>query len=206
MDYIFGLVLRTLTVTLVLISYDIACQWFTNLFKRMTEAWPMELRRNNNIKIQSAILKLHIVMHEKASHHAYNFNYICGVGLTDGECPERIWSPHNILGNATKTQGPGSRQDTLDNHFNAWNWFKYTSLGSTLVRRYKNAIGERNIQRVGFDDLSAMLDQEVVKKWEKICRDWDRDDAVPKTKKNPYHSEDNCMSFLISFPFCGCKF
>jgi hypothetical protein len=36
------------------------------------------------------------------------------------------------LGNATKTQGPGSRHDVLDNHFGFWNWLKYNTMGNYL--------------------------------------------------------------------------
>lgn len=210
MDYIFGLVLKAVAIATLLISYDIACQWFINLFKRMTENWPDELKEEKNINIISAIPKLHIAMHERGAHEAYNFNYIPGVGLTDGECPERIWAPHNILGNATKTQGPGSRQDTLDDHFGAWNWAKYTSMGTTLLRRYRNAVADRNLQRKGFEDLTASLeltDPGVVKKWEIMCMEWECDEGWPKTKKNPYHSGNNSEflvwlseAFLIAIP------
>lgn len=191
MDYIFASVLRRVLVAMVFISYDIACQWFINLFKRM-EGWPLDLSPHPNTALIPAIPKLHEPMHKTANHQMYSFNYLPGVGYTDGEAPERVWSGHNSLANSTKTQGPGSRQDVLDDHFGFWNWLKYCSTGTTLCRRYRKAVAERNAQQEAFDGLNKLLDENVAKMWEKMCRDWDRA-PFPKEKPNPYHSEAASM-------------
>ena len=84
----------------------------------------------------------------------------------DGEGCKRIWAENNALGNATKTQGPGSRQDVIDDHLGFWNWLKYCGMGKnfflnrlihyliyftgkTLMRKYKTAIRQRNVQVEG---------------------------------------------------------
>ena len=105
-------------------------------------------------------------MHLQADHQVFSLNYIPGVGLSDCECPERVWAPHNVLGNSTKSQGPGSRQDTLDDHFNFWNWLKYISMGTTLARRYKAAVADRNIQAEAHRGLSSSLSEKTVGEWE----------------------------------------
>ncbi|KAF9470843.1 hypothetical protein BDN70DRAFT_901798 [Pholiota conissans] len=186
MDYIFGSTLQFVMVNLVLISYDIMCQWFINLFKRIDEQWPAHIKPRPEIKFIPAIPKLHEPMHNTPGHEVFSLNFIKGCGHTDCECVERVWSSHNALANATKTQGPGSRQDILDDHFGFWNWEKYISMGSTLLRRYKGAVRERNLQMEGHRGLTASLDQDLVSSWEKMCVEWD-DDSFPKTKKNPYH-------------------
>ncbi|PPQ81774.1 hypothetical protein CVT26_010082 [Gymnopilus dilepis] len=191
MDYIFGSVLHLILVFLVLISYDVACQWFVHLFTRMRRDWPEELRTNRPLTLIPAIPKLHYSMHETAGHETFSLNYIRGVGLSDCECPERVWAPHNALGNSTKTQAPGSRHDVLDDHFGFWNWLKYIGMGSTLLRKYKAAVGERNIQTEGHRGLTDALDPVLVKTWEKMCVDWEEDGPYPKAKKNPYHVEDD---------------
>ncbi|PPQ81057.1 hypothetical protein CVT25_014571 [Psilocybe cyanescens] len=173
MDYLFALVLQMIAVHWVLVSYDIACQWFINLFKRIDADWPESLKPRPNISLVLAIPKLHEPMHTQANHQVYSLNYIPGIGLSDCECPERVWSNHNTLSNATKTQGPGSQQDTLDNHFGYWNWLKYVSLGTSLLRRYKNAVAEHNIQN--------------------MCQEWDAD-GFPKKAKNPYHMEEHSLT------------
>jgi len=134
MDYVFASVLQQVMVPIVLISYDIACQWFVNLFKRVEEHWPEELKvAPRTKKLIPAIPKLHEPMHQTVGHQVFSLNYIPGVGLSNCECPEHVWVPHNALGNATKTQGPGSRQDILDDHFGSWDWNKYVGMGSTLL-------------------------------------------------------------------------
>ena len=129
MDYIFGSTISTLDLLFVIISYDVACQWFMNLLSRIKFDWPDEIKPKAQLHIQPLIPKLHKPAHERTNHEQFSFNYGVGVGNTDGECPERIWSGHNALGNSTKTQGPGSRHDMLDDHFGFWNWEKYKSMG-----------------------------------------------------------------------------
>lgn len=191
MDYIFGSALRFVFISLLLISYDIACQWFINLYRRIEEQWPEEIKPRPDFRFNPAIPKLHEPMHGSVGHEVYSFNYIPGVGETDGECIERIWSPHNALGNSTKTMGPGSRHDILDDHFGFWNWQKYISQGKTLLRRYKNAVADRNVQVVGFEGLSKSVGKELSDQWEKMCMAWESD-GFPKTAKNPYHTENAC--------------
>ncbi|KAF9548613.1 hypothetical protein CPC08DRAFT_648406, partial [Agrocybe pediades] len=170
MDYIFASTVHAMpALPLILISYDIACQWFTNIFGRMQEHWPTELRLPSTTRLIPAIPKLHEPMHQGTNHQMYSLNYIPGVGLSDCECPERVWGPHNALGNSTKTQGPGSRQDVLDFHFHFWNWAKYVGMGSTLLRRLSESVGEKNCAE-----------------WEKMCVTWE-EDSHPKKVENPYH-------------------
>ncbi|KAH9480163.1 hypothetical protein JR316_0006761 [Psilocybe cubensis] len=196
MDYVFGMALKTLAICLVLASYNVCCQWFTKLLKRIKEDWPPEIKPPQNLRLTPAIPKLHERMHKEKNHHVYSLNLIPGVGHTDGECPERVWGPHNPLANATKTQGPGTRQDTLDDHFGFWNWQKYSSLSTTLLRRYRNAITERNIQTEGHRGLTRSLQKEhkeKVEQWEAMCEAWEAD-TFPKTVPNPYDMPDNTLS------------
>jgi hypothetical protein len=127
-------------------------------------------------------------MHVATNHQVYSLNYIRGVGLSDLECPERVWAGHNAIGNSTKTQGPGSRHDILDDQFNFWNWQKYNTMGTTLMRKYRNALAERNIQAEAHRGLTSSLSAELVTKWEAACVDWEND-RFPKTTKNPYQSK-----------------
>ncbi|PPR04026.1 hypothetical protein CVT26_001447 [Gymnopilus dilepis] len=193
MDFIFGSVLQYIMVLLVLISYDVACQWFVNIFTRIEQHWPDSIKPRSTMTLVPAIPKLHEPMHEQKGHQVYSLNLIKGVGLSDCECPERVWAPHNALSNSTKTQGPGSRHDVLDDHFHFWNWLKYIGLGKTLLRRYKAAVAQRNLQQEGHRGLTASLDAKTVSKWERLCLDWDAE-TFPKKSRNPYHSEETHLS------------
>ncbi|KAF8907258.1 hypothetical protein CPB84DRAFT_1744643 [Gymnopilus junonius] len=193
MDYIFGSVLQYVLVLLVLISYDIACQWFTNLFSCIDNHWPNSIKPRPNTTLVPTIPKLYEPMHEQKDHQVYSLNLIKGVSFSNCECPERVWAPHNALSNSTKTQGPGSHQDILDDHFGFWNWLKYIGLGSTLLRQYKAVVAQRNLQQEGHCGLTASLDSDLVQKWETMCQDWEAD-SFPRKAVNPYHLDDAYMS------------
>jgi len=185
MDFVFGSAIRGTTLPTILISYDIACQWFINLYHRRTEHWPRDIDIGPATRLIPAIPKLHEPMHGKDNHEMYSLNFLPGVGFSDLETPERVWSAHNALGNSTKTQGPGSRQDVLDDHFGFWNWLKYIGLGKTLMRRYKIALAQRNIQSEGHRGLTACISPTLVESWEGVCVAWETD-SFPKTVLNPY--------------------
>ena len=192
-------IIQTLALIIILLSYDIACQWFVNLFVRMEEHWPPRLRIPTTTKLIPAIPKLHEPMHGRKNHEGYSLNFIPGVGKADMETPERVWAGHNRLGNSTKTQGPGGRHDVLDDHFSFWNWLKYTGLGKTLISRYKAALSERNRQAEGHRGLTNSLNSELVAKWEAMCLAWEEDE-YPKKRPNPYQVKGACkLTVVFSF-------
>ena len=202
MDFLVGSTLHAFALLLlILISYDIACQWFINLFTRIEDHWPDEIKIPSTTQLIPAIPKLHEPMHGRANHEVFSLNFIPGVGKSDLETPERVWSAHNGLGNSTKTQGPGGRHDVLDDHFGFWNWLKYVALGKTLMSKYKAAIIERNIQVEGHRGLTESLDPMLVARWEKMCLEWESDSFL-KTKANPYYTAGLCMFLLLSLLLC----
>lgn len=194
MDFIVGSSLQATTLLLIILSYDIACQWFINITNHISH-WPDEVKPAPETKLQPLIPKLHEPGHKKANHEQYSFNFAPGVGQMDGECPERIWAAHNMLGNATKTQRLGSRQDVLDNHFGFWDWQKYAGMGAMLMRWYKAAVRERNIQTEGHRGFTATLPRKLVNSWEDMCRTWEST-PHPKQVKNPYHTAGACKAFV----------
>ncbi len=129
MDYIFASAIKSTGLLLVAISYDIVCQWFINIFGRMV-TWPKDLQPRPGLNLRPLIPKFHEPAHLEKLHEQYSFNLAEGVGLSDGECPERVWSAHNALAGSTRTMGPGTRSDILDDHFGHWNWLKYSSMGA----------------------------------------------------------------------------
>ncbi|KAF9551575.1 hypothetical protein CPC08DRAFT_738301 [Agrocybe pediades] len=172
MDYVFGSALQQyFLIPLILVSYDIACQWFINLFNRIDAHWPENIKPNRNAKFVPAIPKLHEPMHGKVNHEVYSLNFIPGVGESDLETPERGWAFHNALGKSTQMQGPGSRHDVLDDHFNFYNWLKYISLGSTLMPH--RGLTDSLLQSANSSHLPEL--------WEKI-------------KPNPYYTKESNIS------------
>lgn len=131
MDFIFAFAVRATQLLMIAISYDIACQWFIHLFSRM-QMWPSELRLRTGLHVRPLIPKFHEPAHKDKDHEQYSFNLADGLGLSDGECPERVWSGHNALANSTKMTGPGTLHDIYDDNLGFWNWTKYTTMGQSL--------------------------------------------------------------------------
>ena len=130
MDFIFASAIRGTKLASLLVSYNVACQWFVNLLKQMKQ-WPKWLQLAATIVIRAAIPKFHLHAHEEKGHAQFCLHSISGGAQCDCEGPERIWSPHNPVGNSTKSQGPGTRHDNLDCHFSFWNWLKYILMGGS---------------------------------------------------------------------------
>lgn len=129
MDYLVFSSLAGRSVQRIVLSYDIACQWYKNIWQRM-KVLPPELRLNPAVqKTVFLVPKFHLPAHIADCNLNFSFNLTKHVGRTDGEAPERGWSRTNQLATSTREMGPGFRRDTLDDHFNDWNWKKITGLG-----------------------------------------------------------------------------
>lgn len=133
MDYFLLSTLRHHDYRRLIISYDIACQWSRNLAIRCG-IYP-ENRISSLPAPETVFLvpKFHLPAHIAACQIGYSFNLTPGVGRTDGEAPEREWSAANAMAASTKEMGPGSRRDTLDDHFGDYNWRKVTAFGMARI-------------------------------------------------------------------------
>jgi hypothetical protein len=136
MDYILASTLVDVPLFFLLIVYDIACQWSKNLRHRLSE-----LRSNmdinlDEVKITTAIPKGHIKAHGKQCQSTFSLNYLPGSARTDGEGVERDWAHMNALTASTREMGPGNREETLDDHWAAWNWEKILKLGMSIITIY----------------------------------------------------------------------
>lgn len=117
-----------------MLSYDIACQWHKNIWDRMANVIPKSIRLDKIVKHTTFLVpKFHLPAHIAECNLNFSFNHAKHVGRTDGEAPERGWSRTNALATSTREMGPGFRRDTLDDHFNDWNWKKVTGMGKCFV-------------------------------------------------------------------------
>ncbi|KAJ7700970.1 hypothetical protein B0H14DRAFT_2648615 [Mycena olivaceomarginata] len=122
MDYILGSLLRHHYWRLrKYLSYDICCQWSKYLIERMKEM-PNGIKLNLILSLLRFVIpKLHIYGHKLACQLNFSLNYTPGAGRTDGEGIERPWANIGVA-TSTREMGPGSRQDTLNDHWGHWNW------------------------------------------------------------------------------------
>ncbi|KAL0565660.1 hypothetical protein V5O48_016361 [Marasmius crinis-equi] len=199
MDYLLAKALqRFLSLFWLLLCYDIACQWFQKLDKR-ERAWPELLRLWPGLKMTPGIGKMHEPGHKQKKHKEFSLNLILGAGRTDGESNERVWGPHNGLGNATKTSGPGARQDLLEAQFDFWNWLKYITMATQLYQRWRSAVDDKAKLDLAHDGLTKGLPQELVSEWRDMLKKWE-EKPFPKAKEdddeedNPFRVKEEFLS------------
>ncbi|KAH7905178.1 hypothetical protein BJ138DRAFT_1231765, partial [Hygrophoropsis aurantiaca] len=190
MDYIFFSSIWNFPVDFLNISYDIACQWHKNLWKRM-ENIPSALRLDYQSKsINFLVPKFHLPAHVDRCQTNFSFNFVPGVGRTDGEAIERGWANINPVASSTKEMGPGNRRDTLDDHFGDWNWKKVVNLGPSILRKIKEAVPERNNHVEDFKQLEANLSAESIAEWTAEVTAWEANHSA----RNPFAARVDVLS------------
>ncbi|KAG1790947.1 uncharacterized protein HD556DRAFT_1445722 [Suillus plorans] len=179
MDYLFFSTMQHAKNLVTLnISYDIACQWNKHLWDRMSQ-YPTQMHIEHGSKFVTFLVpKFHLPAHIFACQIAYSHNLVKGMGRTDGEAPERGWANINPVATSTREMGPGSRRDTLDDHFGDFNWKKVTNIGISLLRKLKAAIPERNQHQRDFNEFNETLvteRTEEVAMWKQGVEKWETD-------------------------------
>ncbi|KAH9977013.1 hypothetical protein BGW80DRAFT_1249823 [Lactifluus volemus] len=109
---------------------------------------------------------------------------------TDGEDPERWWAHINPVTTSTREMGPGSRQDTIDDHAAAWNFCKIIGFGSSLLSQLQNAIKMRAKHKALFVKFSERFSQVQITQWMRVIELWEED---PRST-NPYDEPDALTS------------
>ncbi|KAG2090914.1 uncharacterized protein F5147DRAFT_748193 [Suillus discolor] len=178
MDNLFFSTLRGHAISTLNISYDIACQWHKHLWERMSVMSP-ELHLDHAAKfIRFFMPKFHLPAHVLKCQTMFSFNFSRNVGRTDGEAPERGWSNINPVASSMKAMGPGSRRDTLDDHFGDWNWKKVVGLGNK----------ESKAHQIVFEELHGVLKPETTETWKIEIEDWE-DNPNDSSVTNPFEAK-----------------
>jgi hypothetical protein len=97
------------------------------------EEFPPEMRIPDRTKIDVAIPAWHINGHGITCRNNFNLTYMEGVGRTVGEDVETIWAGTNPLAPSVREMGPAARHDTLNDHWNGWNFRKIVGFGMYLL-------------------------------------------------------------------------
>ncbi|EIW84336.1 hypothetical protein CONPUDRAFT_120104 [Coniophora puteana RWD-64-598 SS2] len=192
MDYLLFSALRDTRLRVFNISYDICCQWHKNLGKRVQKlpshiAFEMFARTFHFL-----VPKFHLPAHISSCRTRFSFHYTVGVGMTDGEAPERGWANINPVATSIKEMGPGHRKDTLDDHFGDWNWKKIVGLGETLGRKLTRAITQRSWHTGDLEDMEQRVSAETISEWRREVESWE----ITQTDPNPYESRTQNLTLL----------
>ncbi|KAJ7891640.1 hypothetical protein B0H14DRAFT_2560696 [Mycena olivaceomarginata] len=182
MDYMFFMSLMGSLVLWLYVSYDIACQWYKNIWVRMQIFEKEAQFKRNEKKDVFLVPKFHLPAHIERCNIDFSFNLTRFVGRTDGEAPERGWADANRLANSTKISGPGARRDTLNAHFQYSNWKKITKLGTLLLERMQKSVPMMLETRAAWVDFEASIRPSAIAAWTAMAVAWEDDDTNP----NPF--------------------
>ncbi|KAF7976045.1 hypothetical protein HWV62_7952 [Athelia sp. TMB] len=182
-DFIVFCTLVRCIVELLWFSYDIVCQWWRNLSKRV-QTLPERMQLNPDIlrSAKKVLPKFHEYNHGYSCQTQYSLNIIRYAGRTNGEDPERWWRYSNPTSMSTKEMGEGSREDTLDDFARSYNWRKITGFGCFYPIKLDDAIEMRAVHKAAFDKFDKTFPEEITKEWLKEVLAWDADHTAP----NPY--------------------
>ncbi|KAJ7117336.1 hypothetical protein C8R43DRAFT_902104 [Mycena crocata] len=182
MDYILMSALAGFTLMCLTISYDIACQWKAKLPERNSKLPTAIQLPLDKIEVQCALPVWHAASHNEDCQNANSLSFKEGVGKSDGEGVERVWSRLNPGAYSTKDAGTGQRADTYEGKIHYLNTAKNLGQGYALQRKMVVALAERDRQVAAFDDISATVKSSLKTEWKKMIADWTKDPSKP----NPF--------------------
>ncbi|KAF7349654.1 CxC2 domain-containing protein [Mycena sanguinolenta] len=188
MDYMLFMSMVGSLLLWLFLSYDIACQWYKNLWTRMS-IFPEDVRwkadKEKKKKVVFLVPKFHLPAHIEKCNIDFSFNLTPFVGRTDGEAPERGWADANRLANSTSISGPGARRDTLDAHFQYSNWKKIVRLGTVLLEKIQKSAPIMVDARAAWVDVEASFPPSVIEAWTAMAVAWEGNNDNP----NPFASK-----------------
>ena len=113
----------------VLISYDIGCQWYKNLEKRLAfYSVSGSFKMSSLAYWQVVVPKFHLAGHGPDCQLEFNINFTKGAGRMTGEMIESGWAQSGSMAIWTRENGPFARRVVLDDHWNSENWRKLRRL------------------------------------------------------------------------------
>jgi hypothetical protein len=135
MDFLLLSALLHFSLLVVILSYDIACQFSVNFWQRMS-AMPESLR----LKIPPEnvwwkVPNFHLPPHKNKCHGPFSFHWMWGAGMTHGEGVEQNWAFSNGAAASTRLMGPGSRHPTLEDIFGFHNYNRMLAMRESFSNR-----------------------------------------------------------------------
>ena len=167
--------------------------------------FPEEMQIPDTTQVDVAIPGWHINAHGAKCRNNFNLSYTTGAGRTTGEDIETTWAGTNALAPSVREMGPAARHDTLNDHWNGWNFrkvvgfrktvlcsrFYHCSLtfltGTLFLKRFNDAFNLSAKQTDIFNQFSSTFSPAMIKKWESMVTAWEANPKAP----NPYEESEN---------------
>jgi hypothetical protein len=163
---------------LVLIIYDICCQWIIHFRERVSESEFLEL--SDSIGITGAIGKFHLAAHIPECFPLFTLNFIEGAGQVDGEILETLWSNMDEVAGLAQAMSLAHHQEVVDDHMNDSNWRKMIRTGTS------------NIFSMPHDLTDGLL---LLTWWlaDSLCGKWERAKEGVSTTESAFEQLTDCL-------------
>ncbi|KAH8825897.1 hypothetical protein DL96DRAFT_1735127, partial [Flagelloscypha sp. PMI_526] len=185
MDFIFWSSIVSVNLLLVLLSYDVGCQYRKSFHKRKT-GLPSYLNTLRAITFLICLPVWHGGVHNVDCQAEHIITHVVGAGATDGEEPEREWALSNPFAYFTREMGEVARLNFLEDKWDYLAYQKNIQLVSSLAKKLYIAIREHKIQNDNFTLLSNKVIGQVPHEWESMVLSWESEEGHVKISPNPY--------------------
>ncbi|KAF8129441.1 hypothetical protein K438DRAFT_2136914 [Mycena galopus ATCC 62051] len=175
MDFLLLGCLIGFRLLLLILSYDIACQYAINFWRCMTglpERMRLSIPPSN---VWWKVPNFHLPDHKHVCHSPYSFHWTPGVGLSHGDGVEQNWAFSNGAASSTRLIGPGSRHATLEDIFGFHNYDRLLAMHRILPKRLAVAIQEGEAHKGSLNAFTKGLEQErpdKVQRWRESIEKW----------------------------------
>ncbi|TDL17784.1 hypothetical protein BD410DRAFT_843337 [Rickenella mellea] len=115
-------------------GYDIGCAFTKTLASSSLG------RRARELYLRLLTGAFHGHSHHRGCQLDYHPQYIKGIGLTDAEGCERIFSASNAIASGTRHASKFHRHQAIEEHFSFWDEDKYAALSTFLYNHYREAL------------------------------------------------------------------
>lgn len=185
MDYIFSSAMKDLQVSHLTVAYDFAGRWKKTFHNRMSKM-PFQPHSLSWPSVTFGVLKseaLHSHNTRSLGHtleHA--LAYQPGMGKTNEEASQVIWSTITQASSVTNEMTEGARHDFMDDKLDHFNFHKNISLGRSLSLRMQVALQEHDHNQQYFDSFDDALPPRLRESFMARVAAWQADPSV----ENPY--------------------
>ncbi|ETW79409.1 hypothetical protein HETIRDRAFT_322626 [Heterobasidion irregulare TC 32-1] len=190
---------RWMELRLHVSGYDINCQYRIHFDKRM--AWMGDntghLPAVSGARFPTtvaAVGKFHLPAHKASCRYKFSYHWLPGVGMTDGEAPERIWAILNDIGGSTREMTSGHRHDVINDHHSDMNVRRTHSIVKATSKKYDQARTEYVRAKDALQRLETQIEPGTLAQWKVEEQNWLEkvvDMKQHDTLHNPYEPRND---------------